>query len=395
MIRKEYEELLILLRAFYEEAKPVFEEEPHWDQLLKLSYIHSVTGIACYMISQYALTSSDAVRQAAKEETRKTLYLYVQRGEATKRLLKELDDHGIDHGMMKGYILRNCYPVPELRSYGDMDLVIRREDRQKTHDLMIRMGYEPLVTWEPVYSYHKGTELYEFHTDIIGTDVSEKADLKTYFQSVWEHMIPEQGHTYVMENEYHFLYLLAHIAKHISESGAGLRMYLDIAFFIKAYGDFMDWDWIRGELKNLNLSFFANTVLTAVQQWFGADSPIPLQPVSDAVMEDFLLFTMEGGTFGAAGRDAGLIALKRNERDGDRVSRTAVLLHRLFPSASTIEKRYTYLQGRHWLLPAAWLHRLIITRKTWGKHVTEAKDILSADEQEVLRLKRIYSDIGL
>ena len=48
-----------------------------------------------------------------------------------------------------------------------------------------------------------------------------------------------------------------------------------------------------------------------------------------------------------------------------------------------------------WLLPAAWVHRLVKTRKTWGDHAREAKSILGADPEKVRRVRKLQSDIGL
>ena len=395
VIPKEYRELEILVRAFVQGNRPEFPVEPDWNRLMRLSQMHSVSGITAYMISRYRLASEESVNDAAKTLARQTVVLFVRRSEQTKRLLKELSDREIDHGMLKGYVIRNCYPIPELRSYGDMDLVIHPKDRQPVHQMMTELGFDTKTSWEPVYSYVRENELYEFHTEIMEVDVSDKADYRGYFRSVWEHMIPEQGHTFILDPEYHFLYLLCHIAKHIAGSGAGLRMYLDIAFYLKSFGDTMDWTWIRGELETLKLEEFTNTVLTAVERWFGVQSPLPLKPISEEIMEDFFAFTMEGGTFGHAGRASGVIALKKTDRNRETVSRSGTLIRRLFPSAETIEKRYTYLKGRHWLLPVAWIHRLIITRSTLGEHAREARTILTADEKDVLRLKNLYSKIGL
>ena len=347
------------------------------------------------MTVQYQLTDDPALTNMARQMAKQTVALYVRRWEDARRLLHALNREHIDHIMLKGYVLRDCYPIPELRTYGDVDLVIRPEDRKRTDVWMRQQGFAVGTDWEPVYSYYKGPELYEFHTEIMEVDVSDKADYRGYFRSVWEHMVPEQDHTYVPDPEFHFLYLICHIAKHIAGSGAGLRMYLDIAFYLKTFGSSMDWKWIREELDALRLSDFANTVLTAVEQWFSVQSPLLLKPVSEEILEDFFVFTLEGGAFGHAGRDSGIISLKKTHRNEASVSRSETLFRRLFPSADTIEKRYTYLKGRHWLLPAAWVHRLFLTRSTWGVHALEARNILTADEEEVLRLKNLYSKIGL
>ena len=305
MIPKEYRQLQELMLAFVQKKQPEFQEEPNWDSLIQLSRMHSISGITAYMISRYSLAADETVNAAAKTMAKQTVFWYVHRGEKTAKLLKELNARGIEHGMLKGYVLRNCYPVPELRSYGDMDLVIHANDRKKVHQMMTDMGFQTKTSWEPVYSYFRNDELYEFHTEIMEVDVSDKADYRGYFRSVWDHMVPEQDHTFVPDPEFHFLYLICHIAKHIAGSGAGLRMYLDIAFYLKTFGSSMDWEWIREELAALRLSDFANTVLTAVEQWFGVQSPLLLKPVSEEILEDFFVFTLEGGTFGHAGRDSG------------------------------------------------------------------------------------------
>lgn len=56
-------------------------------------------------------------------------------------LSKEFTVRGIAHMPVKGYYLRKLYPVPELRTFGDIDLLIHREDRQKVHELMLSLGY--------------------------------------------------------------------------------------------------------------------------------------------------------------------------------------------------------------------------------------------------------------
>ena len=104
---------------------------------------------------------------------------------------------------------------------------------------------------------------------------------------------------------------------------------------------------------------------------------------------------MAGGTFGHVGRDPGLVALKTQDRNEATVSRWKTFLNRLFPSADSIESRYTYLQNRHWLLPVAWIHRFIRKKDLWGYHAQEAKRIMNTDTEEVLKLKRIYKEIGL
>ena len=71
------------------------------------------------------------------------------------------------------------------------------------------------------------------------------------------------------------------------------------------------------------------------------------------------------------------------------------LFKNIFPPAKTIQSRYTYLQENPWLLPAAWVHRLVKTSGDTKKHLESARQIIQADSEEVNRLKKLTKDIGL
>ena len=172
-------------------------------------------------------------------------------------------------------------------------------------------------------------------------------------------------------------------------------MYLDIAFFIKHFGDTIDWGWISEELKKLQFQDFANMVLTAVQEWFDISGPLPLKEISADTMEDFLDFTIEGGIFGKYGRDKNVIFLKEQNRSEAEVSKFKTLMFRIFPPVSSLKFRYSYLQKCPWLLPAAWVHRIVGNPGSWKRYLHHARGIANADTEEALRLKKLYREIGL
>lgn len=391
-MEKEYEYLLHLLGAYLSEREPEAREGIHWPKLVQLSQIHCVTGILGYLTMQYPICPDGELNKALRKGCMETILLFTQRGAAMEALSGELSRAGIDHILMKGFELRDYYPVPELRTYGDIDFVIHPEDRQKCHELLLSQGFQVETDWEPVFSYIRGREFYEVHVDIMEVDVSEKADYRGYFQNMWSHTVPAEGRSRRFRPEYHFLYLLTHIAKHINGSGAGARMYLDVAAFVKHFRQELDWAWVETELKRLSLWEFASTVLSAVEAWFGVEPPMGVLRPTEQTLAEFTEFTMEAGVFGHHNREGALATLKQEPED---TSRLGIIVHRLFPPAEQIENRYTYLRGKHWLLPVAWIHRLVKTRGTWNDHAHEAGVILSADQREVDRQARIMRSIGL
>ncbi len=386
--------LLRVLRGFVQEEDPG-PFAGSWPTLKLLADMHQVTGILGHSVMSWPHDDSAPYAQALRGACLQTMALFSRRADAFSHLCELLTAEGIDHLLFKGSVVRDYYPIPELRTFGDIDFLIRPEDRQRCDALMKAQGYTPRDDWEPVYSYLRGSEFYEIHTQVLETDVSGHKDFRPYFSAVWDHAVLRSGRTYVLRPEYHLLYLLTHIAKHVSSSGAGIRMYLDIALFLRRLGQELDWTWFCAETKKLSFSDFTNMVFTLVQREFGVESPIALKPVDDAVYADFLDFTMAGGTFGKFGRDPAMLQMKRQTQSGEEVSRTRTLIRRLFPSAATIARRYTYLQGRSWLLPVAWVHRVFRNREIWAKTAKETRDILHAETSEADRILRLYREIGL
>ena len=392
-MERETQYLLRLLGAFLCGREPETAEGIDWNRLLELARRHSVTGIVGYLGNTWHLCGDPEKKRVLRALCLSTMGLYARRAAAAEELEKALSHAGIDHILMKGYVLRDCYPVPELRTFNDIDVVIRREDRQRSHALMLELGFQTHTDWEPVYSYFRGEELYELHTDIMEIDVSRTGGQQRYFQTMWDHAAAAEPHSFRFTPEFHFLYLLTHLAKHVHGAGAGIRMYLDLAAFVRCYGGHTDWSRVCRELEALKLRRFAEVVLTGAGQWFGVELPWDCGPVEPVVLEELLRFTLEAGTFGKQ-EDAALTGLKQTDGDSP-ASRLKHLLRRSFPAAETIQTRYTYLQDRPWLLPVAWVHRLVKTRQSLGAHAREAGGILCADGGELQRLKRLMREIGL
>ena len=64
-------------------------------------------------------------------------------------------------------------------------------------------------------------------------NLDNRADLKAYFDAAWRYAEPDDGLRYRPASDFHFIYAVCHLAKHLYGGGAGLRMYLDIALYMK------------------------------------------------------------------------------------------------------------------------------------------------------------------
>lgn len=389
-------QIISLLKTFLTNRKILkISEAIDWEEFIRLTEINSVSGIIGYVLNQdQNIDCPDKIKQFYTEAYYSTIAITTIRDEAMKSVIELLSKNGIDHLLFKGYVVKDSYTVPELRTFGDIDFAIRLEDRAKCNELMQQNGFRLLDDWEPVYSYEYELEHYEVHTELLDSNLNERMDYKAYFSDFWIHAQKIDKHTYVLEPEYHLLYLLMHIAKHLYGSGAGIRMYLDIAFYIKRYREQIDWRHFQGEIEKLQLSDFVNTVFFAVEEWFEVKSPVPLKPKDSAFLDEFTEFTLNGGVFGFVDKSSVVNQLRKNANERS-INRLTTLLNRTFPPVKHMKARYTYLQTKPWLLPAAWVHRFFKKKGTTVGYIREGKELLTMNQDEVMELNELYRQIGI
>lgn len=394
-MQTEQQVLITLLDDFIHKTTPRLPQEIDWDDVVYLAAINSVLGIISFMISRYHLQEDPEVLDACKSYYERSYRLYARMYGKAESLMGKLREEQIDHVLFKGSVLRELYPVPEFRSFGDIDILIPKEQRNKSRELLKRLGYAESGAWEPVFTYKKGREYYELHTELLETDIPGKPGCRTFFRTPWEHAVRQKDHTYRFDPEYHFLYLLTHLAKHMSSSGAGIRMYMDLAVFVKHEGKDLNWEQIRKDLARMDLLTFACTAMTAVRWWFREDCPLTDDSIPEDYLEEFTECILIGGTFGREDKDPGMLNLSREDRRSGGSNRITILRKRLFPPAAQIKARYTYLQKRPWLLPAAWIHRFIITWDSHKKHTRELKQLFHADADEAKEWNELLKKAGL
>ncbi len=389
-MEREMEYLLRLLKGFLWGEKGEADEGVDWARLMELAQIHSVSGILGYM-AMTAPIAPENLRAELRQNCLQTMSLYNRRFSLAQERLEAMARMGVDSCTMKGMVLRVHYPVPELRTFNDVDILIHEAQRETVHAHLLGQGFACDVDYGNVYCYRRGPEYYEVHSHLVSKEIKEGTDACAFFDGVWEHAVETAPHIWEMDREFHLVYLLYHIAKHVAGYGAGVRMYLDVAVWLKAYDGVLDWPRAFAWLEALNLTQFGISVLSAAESWFAAPCRASFERLRPETLARYAQFTLEAGTFGHHGRDNALAVLKQNEG-----SRLGMLRRRIFPSAKSMENRYSYLKGRHYLVPVAWMQRMVEFKGGTPKQFArEARDIMTMDAGEAQRLKDICKEIGL
>lgn len=118
-----------------------------WTRLLLLAEEHGVVGhlTACLRQLDQVLVPSQ-IRQTLIERQRARIFCALRITAELFRLLDRFASEGIGALVVKGPVLAaRAYGDPAMRSYGDLDLLVRQRDIRRATELMIAAGYESKV----------------------------------------------------------------------------------------------------------------------------------------------------------------------------------------------------------------------------------------------------------
>ncbi|MCB2300099.1 nucleotidyltransferase domain-containing protein [Clostridium tagluense] len=356
-----------LLSAFINGREPQKKGDFSWEQVYKLARIHSVSGILYLMAKKFkeGHPPDIVLLDKMKKDFNSTLVKSVTQDDEIQLIIEKLNESKIHHAFMKGFVVKNYYPVKEMRTMGDIDFLIKPEDREKTHTLMLEMGYEVGNADENQHwDYTKGTVHIEIHTQIMYHNITNGVDYVSYFSDAWSHVKRKsKGYTYELTEEYHFLFLLVHMAKHFDSSGCGIRMIMDVATYLIYFKNKLDWDVINEEIEELGLVLFSKNIFILCKLWFGVEFPVELPKLDESFYKDLSHYILSAGTFGFYQRNRQVSTLRKEYKNdkGELIVLALLRAYRkiCFPSYENMSKikRYSFLKNRPFLLPVAWIYR--------------------------------------
>ena len=163
-------------------------------------------------------------------------------------LVRELDGVGAPPVIWKGPALAHTlYPSPELRTYGDLDLILRREDRARARAVFTRRGYtvppDSCQTEDQVFQADgNDATLWNPSTsiplDIHWGSIQRHYSSVTDFQSLWaEHEVLELHGQFlrVLRSDTLLLALAVHGAKHGPFPWPALKWVTDMEAYLRGH----------------------------------------------------------------------------------------------------------------------------------------------------------------
>lgn len=408
------EYFLQALKASLQNDKVQWEElsPQEWSGLFKQAQIHNVLPMiyeAVYSCPA-AQKLEPAVLQTFKRQTVQQVMLQTIKTGEFLQLNRSLQEAGITPLVVKGVICRTLYPKPDHRQSSDEDVLIPAEQFPSCHAAMEAFGMHLLEPEKDMYSAYEvpygkqNSPLYiELHKSLFPPESDAYGEFNRFFKNVFDRKIQEiiQGiPVYTMEYTDHLFYLICHAFKHFLHSGFGIRQVCDIVMFANAYGDKINWLLVLDQCREIRADLFTAALFQIGWKYLNFDPDAACYPAEWrkiqvdelAMLEDLL----SSGIYGASDmsrKHSSNITLnavsdhKKGKKTDYSVLKTA------FPSAKSLEGRYSYLKKQPYLLPVAWADRILKYRKETGSVANDnAADAIKIGSQRI-ELMRQYGII--
>ncbi len=358
-------------------------------ELYSLAKRHSMQGLFCYVCDIYNVFPKDSdFYQKIHKDYEKAVSFMSLRHTRAELLSDAFSKMGIQHIEFKGSAVARYYDVPELRVFSDVDMIIKEEDRDAVRRYMEEKEFEYYISDGGIVScFKKGYEFYEIHTAL---NLPESEEFLS--RNVWEHTYVYKDKALRFEDNFHLSYLISHIEKHIKSGGAGVKMYLDVALYIKNC-EKIDLLKVREILEKAGLHSFFDTVLYLCNKWF--DTPLPsfAVPLSEDAFERLEYLTLSGGVYGDKSGESNLeSALIRQISAGKKGAKLRLFMSHVFPSKTELWRVYPKYEGKNVLVPVAWCNHVFNTVRK-GK-LKKVKAITNMDVKSAQNRKDFLTDIG-
>lgn len=149
-----------------------------WTHLLLLAEEHGITGhLAASLSDSNAAAVPQKIKQELHERQRAQNFLTLRLTAELFRVLERFAEKKIPALVIKGPVLAmQAYGDPAMRSYGDLDLLVRQPDIRRATEAMLAAGYEAAVPLSAIdagkipgqylFSKRESKLLVELHNDL-------------------------------------------------------------------------------------------------------------------------------------------------------------------------------------------------------------------------------------
>lgn len=298
---------------------------------------------------------------------------------------EKLSNSDVNHLILKGTTLKKYYPKNIVRTSSDIDIHIDKSDLAVVDEVLKSLGFSLELTYNGCeFNYSKAPQYYvEVHTLMEGFTDTQKKVLKDLAESTFK--TDEKAHRLSDNDTY--IHLVFHLYKHFVNSGAGVRMLLDL-YLMRKNAD-LDFLYIKDVLQKLGVDGFEEVMSRICLVLFENEE-------ADEDVKDVIAFIFDSGAFGKLSNNRHLSKINTKQTNITKAQRMSSSYGLGFDS---MKERYPILKKYPVLYPFSFIHRFfygIIHRRDVLKNAAKAQKNISSDRVDEYRkifiTARIHED---
>ena len=292
-----------------------------------------------------------------------------------------LEQNGIWYLPLKGSVIKEMYPNPEMREMNDNDILIDQNGRDQVKDFMLSRGYQVKPNDKGVIDDKGNSDefikdpffYFELHKFLIEERYSPKQ--YDYFLSIKDRLIKDtdKEYGYHMSDEDFYLYMICHAHKHFSRNGMGIRFLMDEYVFLKEKGETLDNDYINEKIREFGLEQFDADLRKVSKMAFDEDEECLEESLSDS--EKALYDSCLGaGIFGNLETRWKNEAYEMNANSTDTITKKEYIKNRLFPDENWYRIYHPFVYKHKIVKPFFTIYRLTVLAFRGRKNVKKEVD---------------------
>ena len=303
----------------------------------------------------FAMTKQQVIGQVLNQTVRSAEFT---------ELYCKLRAAGLHPIVVKGQLCSRLYPLKDHRISADDDLYIPDTEFMACHEQLLANGLttdtpadELPAADEVSYTKKDGPLYIELHRHLFDSSEDAHDELNHFFTDL--NPVEIDGFLAMPPHE-HLLYLILHAYKHFVRSGIGLRQFCDIGLWARAYHDEIYWQLLHDQCASVHAATFAAAAFCIARDYLGIDFDLPAPWDAVIDVEPLLHDTLCGGVYGSndyTRLHSSTVTL--NAVKASRTGEKSSVLSTIFPKREYLEPRYPYLKKRPYMLPVAWVQRIV------------------------------------
>lgn len=332
----------------------MFIEDMVLDKITTVAIHHTISS----MIS-FALESAGVRVEVLAEQKNKAIRKVMLLDNERQRIFRKMDEAGIWYVPLKGVLLKEMYPIYGMRQMADNDILFDKRYGKEVKSIFQASGYmienfnngnHDVYQKDPIYNY-------EMHRTLFDSSFPVFSEYYTQLEKkyLWDNK--DVSYARHMDVNDAYVYIVAHIYKHFTLSGTGIRSLMDIYMYNQHCKKQMDREYIREQCKMLGILEYEEKARMIAYKLF--EQPLTDYSILTKEEQEYVEYYFTSGTYGTLNQRM-QNEIHKLELEGSKHAEAVYIFRRLFPPVSWFRKHYMILDKCPFLIPFYGIIRLIV-----------------------------------